>query len=101
MVKVIYEEKKLEAYCRVVAKQHEVLALKFVSVSLVGLPDRIFLIPGGKICFAEFKTTGKKLSKIQERVRTMLLKLGFKYFVVDDLESRDELVKHLINEATV
>ena len=38
------------------------LALKFVSPGYDGVPDRIVLLPGGKIGFVEVKAPGRKAS---------------------------------------
>ena len=43
------------------------LALKLVSPSLDGLPDRLLLFSKGKIAFAELKAPGKKLRPLQEK----------------------------------
>lgn len=78
------EEKKLEQ--RLV---HEVgksggLALKFVSPSYAGMPDRLVLIGCGKIGFVEVKAKGKTPRPIQKRRHDQLAKLGFKVYVLDD-----------------
>lgn len=61
------------------------LALKFFSVWFTGVPDRIVLMPGGRIYFAELKTTGKELQPRQVIVIALLRRLGFKVYVIDDL----------------
>ena len=33
------------------------LALKFVSLGMDGVPDRLILLPGGRMAFAEVKST--------------------------------------------
>mgnify|MGYP001603998362 CR=1 FL=1 len=38
-------------------------ALKFVSPGVIGVPDRIVLLPHGKIIFVELKAPGKKRSE--------------------------------------
>lgn len=61
-------------------------ALKFVSPGCVGVPDRIVLLPGGKLGFVEVKSPGKKPRPIQERRIRQLRALGFLVFVVDGKE---------------
>jgi hypothetical protein len=43
------------------------LALKLVSPGLDGVPDRLVLLPHERLCFVEFKVTGKKLRPLQEK----------------------------------
>lgn len=62
------------------------VALKFVSPGCIGVPDRIVMMPGGKMGFVELKAPGKKLRPIQERRIKQMRKLGFKVFVVDGME---------------
>lgn len=59
---------------------------KFTSPGTAGVPDRIILMPSGKIGFVEVKTPGKKPRLLQKvRIRT-LQKFGFKVFVLDHSE---------------
>lgn len=61
------------------------LCLKWVSPGFTGVPDRICLLPGGKIFFAEVKRPDGKgqLSIRQKRVKAQLESLGFEVKVVD------------------
>lgn len=62
------------------------VALKFVSPGCVGVPDRIVMLPDGKIGFVELKTPGKKPRMIQVRRIQQMRKMGFKVFVIDGVE---------------
>ena len=53
----------------------------------VGWPDRIIILPDGKIAFAELKAPGKKLRPLQERRKRQLESLGFSVFCIDNPES--------------
>jgi len=60
------------------------IAPKFVSPGLDGMPDRIVLLPGGKIAFAEIKARGQLPKPIQmKRIKT-LRELCFKVYVVSE-----------------
>lgn len=62
------------------------LAIKFFSPWFTGMPDRIVLMPAGRIWFVEIKTTGKPLKPRQAIVRKLLLKLGFEVYLLDTEE---------------
>ncbi len=62
------------------------LALKFVSPGFDGVPDRIVLLPGGKLAFVELKADGKKLRPLQERRRRHFEALGFSVYCVSSTE---------------
>ena len=58
------------------------MCLKFVSPSSKGVPDRIVLLPNGKVIFVELKTDTGRLSKIQE-------------FMIDEMQKRKADVRVL------
>ena len=75
------------------------MAVKLLSQFLRGLPDRMFLFKGGIVIFVEFKSTGKKPTKIQEYVHKRIQALGFLVLVVDSVEAYEKaknLIDHLI-----
>jgi hypothetical protein len=87
------EESKIE---RRLKKEIELLggkALKFVSPGMSGVPDRIVLLPYGKVIFVELKTPGKKLRPLQEYRIKKIKALGFRVEIIDSLEKVDEFVK--------
>jgi len=69
-------------------------ALKFVSPGVSGVPDRIVLLPHGKMIFVELKAPGKKLSVIQEYRAKQYRALGFDVRCIDSTE----LIMKLIEE---
>lgn len=60
------------------------IAVKFVSPGYDGMPDRLVLLPGGKIAFVEVKAHGMKPQPLQIRRHVLLRNLGFLVFVLDD-----------------
>ena len=88
-------EKLLEKKLREIVKIAGGLAVKLVAVSFSGLPDRLILLPGGKVCFVEVKSTGKKLSPQQLVVKNFLESIGFKVWVVDTDETLQEFKKSI------
>lgn len=65
---------------------------KFVSPGLSGMPDRIVLMPDGKVGFVEVKAPGKKPRALQAVRHEKLRSLGFKVFVLDEAEQIGEVL---------
>lgn len=98
-MKDIISEKDLErTFAEVLNRTKKVWVIKLLSTFIKGLPDRMILCQGGYVGFAEIKTTGKKPTKIQTYIHEKLRALGFKVFVIDDLESRDSAVSFFLNK---
>lgn len=79
-------EKEVEAALVKAAKKRNGVALKFVSPGLSGVPDRLVLLPDGKIGFIELKAPGKKMRLLQEKRKSQLERLGFLVFCLDNKE---------------
>lgn len=59
---------------------------KFVSPGTAGVPDRIILMPMGRIAFVEVKAPGESPRKLQLARHRLLRRLGFKTFVLANPE---------------
>ena len=79
-------EKNIETRLVAEVRRRGGLAPKFVSPGLDGVPDRLILLPGGKIVFAELKAPGGTLRPLQSLRKRQLEKLGFRVFVIDGTE---------------
>ena len=79
-------EKEVEAALVKAAKKRNGVALKYVSPGLSGVPDRLVLLPDGKIGFIELKSPGKKMRLLQEKRKSQLERLGFLVFCLDSKE---------------
>lgn len=55
---------------------------KWVSPGNDGVPDRIAILPNGRVIFVELKTDEGRLTKIQEYQQGVLRKLGCKVTTV-------------------
>lgn len=96
-MKEIISEKDLErTFSEKLNRTKKVWVIKLLSTFIKGLPDRMILCQGGYVGFAEIKTTGKKPTKIQTYIHEKLEALGFKVFVIDDLESRDAAISFFL-----
>lgn len=79
-------EKQVELKLVDGVKGHGGIAPKFVSPGFAGMPDRLVLLPGGKLAFVEVKAPGKKPRMLQVKRHEMLRELGFQVFVLDATE---------------
>lgn len=96
-MKDIISEKDLErTFSGKLNRTKKVWVIKLLSTFIKGLPDRMILCRGGYVGFAEIKTTGKKPTRIQTYIHEKLRALGFKVFVIDDLESRDAAISFFL-----
>ncbi|MBQ2726096.1 MAG: VRR-NUC domain-containing protein [Clostridia bacterium] len=79
-------EKYIERKLTEAVKKLGGLAPKFISPGLDGVPDRIVLLPHGKIAFVELKAEGETLRPLQVRRKRQLESLGFSVYCVDGAE---------------
>lgn len=71
------------------------ICVKFYSAYQRGVPDRIVLMPQGRVYFVELKSTGKKPTKLQELLIGKLRSLGFIVEVIDTIEKLTEFVNRI------
>ena len=72
-------------------------AFKFVSPGNAGAPDRLAILPGNKIGFAEIKRPGGNTTILQERQIRFIRSLDCFVMVVDSEEKIDEFIEVLQN----
>jgi len=70
-------------------------AYKFVSPGSVGVPDRLVVLPGGKIIFVELKADGGRLSQMQVYWIAQLRGLGADVQVVKGAEDVKKFLQRL------
>ena len=75
------------------------IAPKFTSSGFDGMPDRLILLPGGKMGFAEIKAPGKKPRPLQEARHNLLRRLGFKVYVIDGAEQIGSVLNEIREES--
>ena len=69
-------EKDIEKLFTAEIKKAGGKAYKFTSPGNDGVPDRIVMLPDGRIVFVELKTDTGKLSRLQELQRRQIAELG-------------------------
>lgn len=60
------------------------LAWKFLSPGMDGVPDRIVILPHGRVFFVELKAPGAHLRPLQVKRKRQLEALGVSVYIVDD-----------------
>ncbi len=91
----IYDEKYIERKLVDKVKALGGRAYKFVSPGNSGVPDRIIVLPGGKIGFAEMKRPGGKPSKLQRNQIQFLRNLDCKVGVVSTTQQIDGFLEKI------
>ncbi len=87
-------EKQIEQKLIKAAKVVGGLAIKFTSPGFDGMPDRLVLLPQGKMAFVEVKAPGKTMQPLQEKRKRQLEILGFLVFCID----RPEQIGGILSE---
>jgi hypothetical protein len=89
----IESEKYLERKLSEEVKKIGGWSIKLLSTHLTGLPDRLCLLPKGRLFFIELKTTNQKPKKIQILIHKKLTDIGFLVLVIDTSEKIKEFIK--------
>ena len=76
-------EKQIEQKLVKAVKARGGICPKLVCPSFDGMTDRIILLPGGVIAFAEIKAPGEQPRPLQEHRHRQLRELGFTVLVID------------------
>ncbi len=79
-------EKIIEQHLVKAVKNSGGIAPKLVCPGFDGMPDRLVLLPRGKIGFVEVKAPGKEPRPLQVARHGLLRRLGFKVYVLDNPE---------------
>ena len=93
------QEKYIEQKLVAAVKNMGGIAPKFVCPGFNGVPDRIVLLPIGRIAFIELKAPDKKMRPLQIRRKRQLEELGFSVYCIDGVEQIDEVLRKMGGDA--
>jgi hypothetical protein len=88
-------EKAIERKLVQAAKEAGGMAPKLACPGTAGMPDRIVLMPHGKVAFVEVKRPGERPRPLQAARIEALRRLGFTVYVLDDVEQIGGIVRDL------
>lgn len=80
-------EKVIEGKVCDYAKSLGCLVYKFTSPSRRSVPDRMFIVPGGRVVMIEFKRLGKEPSPAQAVEIAKIQKQGVSVWVIDNVDA--------------
>lgn len=92
-------EKEVEQKLVKAVKNGGGICPKFVSPGFNGMPDRIILLPDGRFAFAELKAPGEKPRPLQLARHRLLRKLGFKVYVIDEVQQIRKVIDEIGGDA--
>lgn len=95
-MKQIDSEKVIERKLVEAVKANDGMCIKLLCDNLLGLPDRMVLMPHSKIAFVELKTTGRKPRRIQAFMHNKLRALGFRVEVIDTIKGIEQFIDSII-----
>lgn len=84
-------ESVIEAHLVKRVKEMGGISYKFTSPQRRSVPDRLVLMPRGRLFFVECKAPGCKPTEGQAREHARMRELGFLVAVIDSLEGVEEL----------
>lgn len=89
-------ERDVEAWLRRQIENLGGKAMKFISPGNNGVPDRIVILPGGRIWFIELKKEGGRPSGIQKWQAEQLRKLGCNVATIAGMEQARTWIKEVM-----
>ena len=91
-------ERDVESYLVDELKKVGYPCLKFVPDGKVGMPDRVVLLPDGRVLWVELKTDNGRLEEIQKVQHKKLRDFGHRVVVIWNRDEADKLIEEIKNE---
>lgn len=92
-------EKVIEQKLVKAVKKHGGICPKFTSPGFDGMPDRLVLLPLGRLAFVEVKVPGVKPRPLQLARHGTLQRLGFRVYVLDDEKQIEKIIDEIGGDA--
>lgn len=89
-------EKHIEAKVCDYAKQRGLLVYKFTSPARAAVPDRLFVLPTGRMFFCEFKREGQKPTIPQAREHQRLRQHHVSVWVIDNVDAGLRMIDEML-----
>lgn len=70
-------------------------APKWVSPGNRGVPDRIVILPHGRVVFVEMKAPGKQLQPLQRKWKKTLERMGHEVWKIDSEEDIERFIQEV------
>ena len=88
-------ERAIEAYCASETIRRGGRSFKWSSPAQKGVPDRLVMLPGGRVGFLELKAPGKRPTTLQQHFIDVLLSLGFVAGYADTKDAVNQFLDRL------
>jgi hypothetical protein len=90
------KERDVERYFKAQLEKRGALVFKFVSPGQAGVPDRVVLLPGGRVVFAEMKAPGEKPRPLQRAVFARMARAGHPVYIIDSREAVKKFMEEVM-----
>ena len=90
------KESQLERKFREAIERIGGKAPKWVSPGNRGVPDRLVILPGGRVAFVELKKPGEPLGPLQRKWAKMLSELGHDVYKIDSVEDIERFLQRVM-----
>ena len=94
--KVPTRESDIESKMRSKLRQAGMGFYKFTSPGTSGVPDRIVLVPGGRVIFVELKTKEGRLSDIQKVTQAKMRRQGAEIYTLYGWEDVEHFMQTVL-----
>ncbi len=89
-------EKTIESRIRDYAREKGVMCFKLSSPQHNAVPDRMFILPTGRVFMMELKRKGKQPTIPQMREHARLKQYNVSVFVVDTIEMGKQIIDEML-----
>lgn len=74
------------------------LCWKFTSPGIAGVPDRIVLVPGGKVVFVEMKAPGKRMRPLQIKRAEQIVSMGLPFYCISSKQGIFDFLQEMFGD---